>query len=364
MVSENTSQHEKILMRIVSIFDRDETAGAFLSEDGDGGFGGAIYRMAREIDRLRSITAAEQAEPAPAARTSVVKMRELLQEIGAKSRALRKGGPDPMDLHELSDALEEAIDLAVEADGILSALEPAEPAPEAEPVAWLVSGEGPGWKEHGRVTFDRETAEAKMASPFYTVEALYKAPPEIHPTTSEARLREATPEDALAAEILAELTRARAKFPGRNVTFAALIEEVGELATATFEEASSRVRKEAVQVAVMAMRMVLDGDHTFDEWRKEKGLDPLHSSARKLKSGGQRMTDSDLEDMRSDKAIVARRQVHSDVGGATIFCVVLADGFIVECGSDGYAERRAKLLASAVNETGAHRFTTAFMQGG
>lgn len=64
MVSENTNQHEKILMRIVSIFDRDETAGEFLSQDGDGGFGGAIYRMAREIDRLRSLTAAEQAEPA------------------------------------------------------------------------------------------------------------------------------------------------------------------------------------------------------------------------------------------------------------------------------------------------------------
>ena len=47
------------------------------------------------------------------------------------------------------------------------------------------------------------------------------------------------------------------------------------MATATFEESRERVRKEAVQVAVMAMRMVLDGDHSFDEWRREKGLDPL-----------------------------------------------------------------------------------------
>ena len=39
-------------------------------------------------------------------------------------------------------------------------------------------------------------------------------------------------EDALCSEILAELTRARAKFTGKNVTFAALVEEVGELAAA------------------------------------------------------------------------------------------------------------------------------------
>lgn len=84
-------------------------------------------------------------------------------------------------------------------------------------------------------------------------------------------------ERALAAEILAELVRARAKFPGKNVTFAALVEEVGELATATFSEPRDNVRKEAVQVAVMAMRMVLDGDHTFDAWRDERDLDPLFS---------------------------------------------------------------------------------------
>ncbi|UDF29813.1 UNVERIFIED_ORG: hypothetical protein LHK14_00375 [Roseateles sp. XES5] len=82
-------------------------------------------------------------------------------------------------------------------------------------------------------------------------------------------------EQQLSGDILAELVRARTKFPGKNATFAALVEEVGELATATFEEGRERVRKEAVQVAVMAMRMVLDGDHTFDDWRATKGLDAL-----------------------------------------------------------------------------------------
>ncbi len=90
-----------------------------------------------------------------------------------------------------------------------------------------------------------------------------------------------TPEGQLSDEILAELVCARTKFPGKNVTFAALVEEVGELATATFEEGRDRVRKEAVQVAVMAMRMVLDGDHTFDAWRESKGLDPLTAALSK-----------------------------------------------------------------------------------
>lgn len=91
---------------------------------------------------------------------------------------------------------------------------------------------------------------------------------------------ETVTEEALCSEILAELTRARTKFPGKNVTFAALVEEVGELATATFEESADRVRKEAVQVAVMAMRMILDGDDCYEPWRAEKGLDPLDPALR------------------------------------------------------------------------------------
>ncbi|TCP43966.1 hypothetical protein [Rhodovulum marinum] len=86
-------------------------------------------------------------------------------------------------------------------------------------------------------------------------------------------------EAELFAEIAEELYRARAKFPGENVTFAALVEEVGELATSLFSEDRARVRAEAVQVAVMALRVVLDGDHTFDAWRAGRDLDPLVESS-------------------------------------------------------------------------------------
>lgn len=81
--------------------------------------------------------------------------------------------------------------------------------------------------------------------------------------------------DTLLEEIKAELAQARAKFPGDGVTMLALMEEVGELAKATFEEPRANVRSEAIQVAVMAMRVVLDGDCTLQPWRDQKGLDPL-----------------------------------------------------------------------------------------
>lgn len=79
-------------------------------------------------------------------------------------------------------------------------------------------------------------------------------------------------------EIGRELNFARSKFPGDNVTFAALVEEVGELATAIFSQSRVAVRKEAVQVAVMAIRVVLDGDVSFDAWREKHKLDPLNDA--------------------------------------------------------------------------------------
>lgn len=84
-----------------------------------------------------------------------------------------------------------------------------------------------------------------------------------------------TDDEKLVWEIIAELGRARAKFPGDNVTTLAMAEEAGELATAVFEESRAAVRKEAVQTAVMAMRVVLDGDATLRLWRAMRGLDPL-----------------------------------------------------------------------------------------
>lgn len=51
-------------LRIVEAFDKDATANQFLRKDGDGGFAGGIYRMAREIERLRDKCGEPQERPA------------------------------------------------------------------------------------------------------------------------------------------------------------------------------------------------------------------------------------------------------------------------------------------------------------
>lgn len=77
------------------------------------------------------------------------------------------------------------------------------------------------------------------------------------------------------SEVRAELLRARGKFPGDCIMTIALAEEFGELCKAVLDESAARVRKEAVQTAVMAARVVLDGDGSVADWRRERGLDPL-----------------------------------------------------------------------------------------
>jgi NTP pyrophosphatase (non-canonical NTP hydrolase) len=67
----------------------------------------------------------------------------------------------------------------------------------------------------------------------------------------------------------AELGRARAGFPMPNPTFTALVEEVGELAQALLKcrpgdaSLSARVYDEAMQIAVMAIRVMEEGDSVF-----------------------------------------------------------------------------------------------------
>lgn len=81
--------------------------------------------------------------------------------------------------------------------------------------------------------------------------------------------------DQFLAEVRAELTRARALFPGDRIMGLAMVEEAGELVKAMLDEPAAAVRKEAVQTAVMAARIALDGDGSVREWRAAKGLDPL-----------------------------------------------------------------------------------------
>lgn len=70
--------------------------------------------------------------------------------------------------------------------------------------------------------------------------------------------------DKTVGDVDEEVQRARTKFPGNRLLLAALMEEVGELARAYLQrEGHERVRKEAIQVACVALRIAEEGDATF-----------------------------------------------------------------------------------------------------
>lgn len=61
---------------------------------------------------LRPLAAAAIAADLRLVEAAMAELIEALDHIGGLSRALRVGGPDPTDLHGLSDALDEAVDTA------------------------------------------------------------------------------------------------------------------------------------------------------------------------------------------------------------------------------------------------------------
>ena len=82
-------------------------------------------------------------------------VREAQDRITGLSRALRSGGPDPIDLHDLSDSLEEAVNLAHETITSLT-----------RAIEWLEKQEPAAWQERQsrRVNKDGEITEW---SPWY-----------------------------------------------------------------------------------------------------------------------------------------------------------------------------------------------------
>jgi len=86
--------------------------------------------------------------------------------------------------------------------------------------------------------------------------------------------------DNMIEAVLEELEKAQRKFPNNQHMMNALTEEVGELSQAllhlNFEPEKGKtnedVYKEAVQVAVMAFRVALEGDSTFPAYLPQKLL--------------------------------------------------------------------------------------------
>lgn len=72
-------------------------------------------------------------------------------------------------------------------------------------------------------------------------------------------------------DIEEEVIRARTKFPGNRFLLAALMEEVGELAQAILQnQGVERIRKEACQVACVAVRIYEEMDAAFADITPEE----------------------------------------------------------------------------------------------
>lgn len=73
-----------------------------------------------------------------------------------------------------------------------------------------------------------------------------------------------SPSHQTVGDVASEVVRAREKFPDSKHLLAALLEEAGELAKAMLEgETNEAIRKEAIQVACVAIRIAEEGDTDY-----------------------------------------------------------------------------------------------------
>lgn len=60
-----------------------------------------------------------------------------------------------------------------------------------------------------------------------------------------------------------------------------------------------------------------------------------------------------FERLRSNEALVTHREHRTDCGVGTVWSVLLGDGYLIDCGTQGKA--RAHILAEIINEAGCDR---------
>jgi len=64
---------------------------------------------------------------------------------------------------------------------------------------------------------------------------------------------------------------------------------------------------------------------------------------------------TDMAALRSDRALTCRNQHRTGEGVGDVWFVLLADGYLIDCGAETFSEARAELLAALINEAGPHR---------
>lgn len=141
------------------------------------------------------------------------------------------------------------------------------------------------WALDGKSNYQRQQLISLFAAPWVAAQeeagwqgdAILQGEKDLDEITAVAL--QSDPVEDFLDQVRAELAHARSKFPGDRIMTLAMAEEFGELVKAVLDEHSSDVRKEAVQTAAMAARVVLDGDASVNDWRAAKGLDPLPGRA-------------------------------------------------------------------------------------
>lgn len=131
-------QPEYGYMRIVEVFDRNETAGAFLREDGEGGFAAGVSRMADEIDRLR---AALSAAPSPVGeRDALIErlVKALAQAIDYVDRRVSEAREEAFEMKETPDAAF-YVEMVTDSEAVLEACHAALRAALSTPPAAAVT---------------------------------------------------------------------------------------------------------------------------------------------------------------------------------------------------------------------------------
>lgn len=64
-----------------------------------------------------------------------------------------------------------------------------------------------------------------------------------------------------------------------------------------------------------------------------------------------------MEELSSPRALVCHRQHRADCGVGTVWFVLLADGYLIDCGATGLSEARANTLAAIINAADPERLS-------
>jgi hypothetical protein len=198
-------------------------------------------------------------------------------------------------------------------------------APQAECAPREAQPVGPRTTLNYDGTFDTTCAHCGGNGCFACLKSAAPTPERADADTAGA----SDPVEQFLSEVHAELLRARAKFPGDRIMTIALAEEFGELCKAVLDEPAANVRKEAIQTAVMCARVVLDGDGSVNEWRAQKGLDPL------VKSSFAAGASQERADAGKDAALSLLSEIYFD----------LIQGAMPDKGDPWYEKARAILAA-------------------